>query len=45
MQMEELQNKENSIKVIYGEESLKEIVTDLLEKAFIEYIKDKEKCK
>lgn len=43
--MKELKNEENSIKKIYGNENLKEILTGLLEKAFIEKIENIEKLK
>ena len=37
--MENLKNEENAVKKIYGEENLKDILTDLLEKTFIQEIK------
>ena len=36
--MEELKDNENSIKKIYGNENLKEILNNLLEKTFIQEI-------
>ncbi len=38
--MEEMNNEENNIKKIYGKEDLKEILTNLLEKMFVENMKD-----
>ncbi len=43
--MEKSNNKENSIKKIYGQEDLKEILSNLLEKVFIEKIENTEKLK
>ena len=40
--MENLKNEENAVKKIYGEENLKDIITDLLEKTFIQEIKNQE---
>ena len=40
--MENLKNEENAVKKIYGEEYLKDILTDLLEKTFIQEIKNVE---
>lgn len=34
--MEDLENEESTVNKIYGNESLKEILTNLLEKTFIE---------
>ena len=43
--MEDLKNEKDSIKKIYGNENLKEILTKLLEKTFIEKMEDIEKLK
>ncbi|MCI9039233.1 MAG: hypothetical protein HFJ29_05120 [Clostridia bacterium] len=43
--MEDLKNEKDSIKKIYGNENLKEILTNLLEKTFIEKIENIEKLK
>lgn len=43
--MEDLKNEKGSIKKIYGNENLKEILTNLLEKTFIEKIENIEKLK
>lgn len=43
--MEDFKNEENSIKKIYGNENLKEILTNLLEKTFIEKMENIEKLK
>lgn len=43
--MEDLKSDENSIKKIYGNENLKEILNNLLEKTFIEEIENVEKLK
>ena len=43
--MEDFKDNENSIKKIYGNENLKEILTNLLEKTFIEKIENIEKLK
>lgn len=43
--MEDLKDSENDIKKIYGNENLKEILTDLIEKTFIETIENVEKIK
>ena len=40
--MENLKNEENAVKKIYGEENFKDILTDLLEKTFIQEIKNVE---
>ncbi len=36
--MDEKNNKENSIKIVYGNENLKDIVTSMLEKIIIDKI-------
>lgn len=38
--MVDTKNEENSIKKIYGDENLKEILTNLLEKTFIEQMEN-----
>ena len=43
--MEDLKNEKDSIKKIYGNENLKEILTNLLVKTFIEKIENIEKLK
>lgn len=43
--MEDFNNEKDSIKKIYGNENLKEILTNLLEKTFIEKIENIEKLK
>ena len=43
--MNSLNNEKNRIKKIYGNEDLKEILTNLLEKTFIEEIENIEKLK
>ncbi len=43
--MENFKNEEDSIKKIYVNENLKEILTKLLEKTFIEKMEDIEKLK
>lgn len=43
--MEDLKNEKDSKKKIYGNENLKEILTNLLEKTFIEKIENIEKLK
>lgn len=43
--MEELKNEKDTIKKIYGNENLKEILANLLEKTFIEKIENIEKMK
>jgi hypothetical protein len=41
MEKEESQEiKENSIKIVYGKENLKDIITNLMEKTFIEKINE-----
>jgi hypothetical protein len=42
--MEGFKGKENTISKIYGNEDLKEIITDLLEKTFIKEIENIENC-
>ena len=43
--MEDLKDNENSIKKIYGNENLKEILTNLLEQTFIKKMENIEKLK
>ena len=43
--MEDLKNEKDNVKKIYGNENLKEILTNLLEKTFIEKIENIEKLK
>ncbi len=43
--MEELKSENNTIKKVYGKEKLKDILTDLLEKTFIQEIKNVENIK
>ena len=43
--MENLKDEKDSIKKIYGNENLKEILTNLLEKTFIEKMENIEKFK
>ena len=43
--MENLKNEKDSVKKIYGNENLKEILTNLLEKTFIEKMENIEKFK
>lgn len=43
--MEDLKNEKDNVKKIYGNEKLKEILTNLLEKTFIEKIENIEKLK
>ncbi len=43
--MEELKEKKGNIKKVYGNENLKEILTDMLEKTFIKEIKNLENIK
>lgn len=43
--MNDLKKNENTITKIYGNENLKEIITDLLEKTFIREIKNIENLK
>lgn len=43
--MKDVKEEENSIKKIYGNENLKEILTNLLEKTFIEKMENIEKIK
>ncbi len=40
--MEDMKNEKNTIKKIYGKENLKDILTDLIEKKFMEEIKNVE---
>lgn len=40
--MDEKNNKENSIKVVYGKENLKDILTGMLEKIMIDKIQKSE---
>lgn len=43
--MEGLENEKNNVKKIYGDENLKEILTNLLENTFIQEIKNIENSK
>ena len=43
--MENLKNEKDSVKKIYGNENLKEILTNLLEKTFIEKMENIENLK
>ena len=43
--MQELKDEESTVKKIYGEEELKEILTSLLEKTFIENFENIENLK